>query len=158
MFREQIDLACEVLSLCLNSLTLGESTTRYDVPLERALGHPHSAVKIMALKEIERNVSREEALVDLCKRTFLFSTVIRCIGDDDINVAKKAIDIVTMIGLSSVGLKTLISADILQVVREVMDVNDVVRLRMYEVIFIHVFCYCVNLMSFHNNHWPNTKC
>lgn len=132
-YREQIDLACEVLSLCLNSLSLGESTTKYDVPLERALSHPHAAVKIMALKEIERNVLRDDALVDLCKRNSLIRSIVRCIGDQDIAVAKKALDIMSLIGASDFGLKTLVSNDVIEVIREVMHLNEVVRLRIYEV-------------------------
>lgn len=126
-------MACEVLSLCLSNLSLGESTTRYDVPLERALGHPQSTVKIMALKQIERNVSRDEAVVDICKRKSLLSTIIRCIGDDDIAVAKKALNIVSLIGISNYGIKTLVSVDVMEVIREIMDLNEVVKLRIFEV-------------------------
>lgn len=132
-YSEQIDLACEVLSLCLNSLNLGESTTRYDVPLERALSHPHSGVKIMALKEIERNVLRDDSLVELCKRKSLVQSIVRCIGDEDIAVAKKALDIVSLFGTSDFGLKALVSNDVIEIIKEIMDLNEVVRLRVYEV-------------------------
>lgn len=132
-YREQVDLACEVLTLCFNNLTLGESTTKYDVPLERALNHPQTTVKVMALSEIERNILREEALTDLCKRISLLACIIRCIGDEDIVVAKDALDIVSLIGKSNCGIKILISSDVLRVIREIMDINEVVRLRVYEV-------------------------
>ncbi|XP_018572758.1 26S proteasome non-ATPase regulatory subunit 5 [Anoplophora glabripennis] len=131
---EQIDLACEVLSLCMNNLNLGESTNKYSLPLERALNHPYNAVKLMALKEIDRNVSNEESLINICKRVSLLSNIIRCIGDSDITVAKEACDIIVKLGLFSTGLKQLISNDVMTVLHEVMSISEVVRLRVYEVV------------------------
>lgn len=133
LFREQIDLACEVLSLCMNNLNLGESTDKYSLPLERALNHPYSAVKVMALNEIQRNVSNEESLLTICKRISLLNSIIRCLGDSDIAVAKKASDIIIALGLSSPGLKQLVSNDVMTVLYEVMSISEVVRLRIYEV-------------------------
>ncbi|KAJ8938792.1 hypothetical protein NQ314_011328 [Rhamnusium bicolor] len=130
---EQVDLACEVLSLCMNNLNLGESTSRYSVPLERALNHPYAAVKLMALNEIERNIHKEESLRDLCKRRALLISIVRCIGDNDIAVAKKASDIITVVGLSSIGLK-IITSDVITELQEVMAINEVDRLRVYEII------------------------
>ncbi|KAG5893053.1 hypothetical protein JTB14_014833 [Gonioctena quinquepunctata] len=131
---EQVDLACEVLSLCMNNLNLGESTNKYDVPLERALNHPYPPVRLMALKEIERNISKEESIIDICKRPSLFNGVLRSIGNEDIAVAKKASDIIALIGLSDLGLKTLISYDVMKVAHEVMSINEVTRLRVYEMV------------------------
>ncbi|KAJ8919045.1 hypothetical protein NQ315_016951 [Exocentrus adspersus] len=129
---EQVDLACEVLTLCMNHLNLGESTNKYSIPLEKALSHPHNRVKLMALNEIERNVSNEEAL--LSKRVSLINSIIRCIGDNDITVAKKASDIIVTLGISSAGLKQFMSNDILSVFHEIMALSEVVRLRVYEVV------------------------
>ncbi|KAF7268905.1 hypothetical protein GWI33_018007 [Rhynchophorus ferrugineus] len=66
---EQVDLACDVLSLCLSNLTLGESTNRYGNALERALIHPYSAVKLMALKEIKRSLLNEEVIYAISTKT-----------------------------------------------------------------------------------------
>lgn len=134
-FREQVDLACEVLTLCMTNLNIGETTNRYVVPLERALNHPYSGVKIMALKEIQRDISEENCLSELCKRKSLLISVIKCIGDSDLSVAKKAIDITVVVGLSDIGLRTLIMEDISNEMREVMSTNEVSRLRVYEVRF-----------------------
>ncbi|CAG9856336.1 unnamed protein product [Phyllotreta striolata] len=133
---ENIDLACEVLTLCMTSLTIGETTNRYVVPLERALIHPYSAVKIMALKEIRRDISEENCLSELCKRKSLLNTIVRCVGDSDLSVAKKALDIVVIVGLSDIGLKTLITDDVANELREVMATNEVSRLRVYECVVL----------------------
>ncbi|GJQ74529.1 hypothetical protein Trydic_g21394 [Trypoxylus dichotomus] len=110
---EQIDLACEVLTLCLNTLSLGESTNRYNVPLERSLKHPHSQF------------------------TPLLNMVIRCIGNDDLGVATLSSSIITTIGASESGINILLSSDVRNVLTEVMGKNEVVRLRFFEV-FINV--------------------
>lgn len=136
-FREQIDLACEVLTLCLNTLSLGESTNRYNVPLERALRHPHPQVKIMALKEIQRNIASDELLVNFCRHISLLHMVIKCIGNDNLGIAKLACDIVTTIGSSEVCIKTLLTEE---VKKELDDLgkNEVVRLRIFEV---SIYCF-----------------
>ncbi|KAJ8944688.1 hypothetical protein NQ318_015896 [Aromia moschata] len=131
---EQVDLACEVLSLCMNNLNLGESTSKYGVSLERALNHPYPTVKLMALSEIERNIREEEALTDICKRSSLLTSIVRCIGDEDISVGKKACDITVVIGLSNIGLSQFTSNDVLTVLHEIMTISEVIRLRVYEVV------------------------
>lgn len=117
----------------MNSLNLGESTDKYSLPLERALNHPYSAVKLMALNEIQRNVSNEEPLLMICKRLSLLKSIIKCLGDSDITVAKRASDIIVALGLFSPGLKQLVSNDIMTALHEVMSISEVVRLRVYEV-------------------------
>ncbi|KAJ8973371.1 hypothetical protein NQ317_007184 [Molorchus minor] len=124
---EQVDLACEVLSLCMNNLSLGESTSKYSVSLERALNHPYPAVKLVALNEIERGIHQEEVL----SPTLLIS-IVRCIGDNDIAVGKAASDIITLIGVSDISLIT--TNEVMAVLHEVMTINDVIRLRIYEVV------------------------
>ncbi|CAG9822654.1 unnamed protein product [Phaedon cochleariae] len=131
--QEQVDLACEVLSICLNSLSLGESTNKYDVPLERALNHPFPSVKLMALSEIQRNIHKEESAIDICKRISLYKSILRCIGDEDLSVAQKAAKIISVLGLSDLGLRTLVSSDVVEVLYDIMSTNGIIRLRLYEV-------------------------
>jgi 26S proteasome non-ATPase regulatory subunit 5 len=134
---EQVDLACDVLALCMTNLNLGESTNKYGVFLERALNHPFPGVKLMALNEIQRNVENEDVLVDLCKRESLLINIIGCLGDNDLGVAKQASEVIKIVGLSSVGIKQLISADILKALHEIMEVNEIVRFRVYEVSIVN---------------------
>lgn len=49
--RDQVDLACEVLTICMSNLSVGETTERYTDSLIRALNHPSANVRLMALKE-----------------------------------------------------------------------------------------------------------
>lgn len=117
----------------MNNLELGESTSKYDISLERALNHSFSTVKLMALTEINRNIPKEKSVSDLTKRRSLLISVIKCVGDNDLAVAKKASDILTTLGLSSLGIKALMSSDVIKVIEEIMDIDEVVRLRIYEV-------------------------
>lgn len=132
-FREQVDLASEVLSICFSNLSLGESTNRYMTPLERALNHPYPVVKLMALKEIERSVLDEQVLSTLCEQTSLITNIVSCIGDSDLGVAKNASDIVVALGVTIPGANKIIDNDVLVSLQNVMSINDVVRLRIYEV-------------------------
>lgn len=93
----------------------------------------------MTLKELERNVRMDDGLVDLCKRTSLVSSIIRCAADDYIAVAKKAMDIIYIIGKSNFGLKTLVSSENIEVIREVMTYNELVRVRFYEVSCLKIY-------------------
>ncbi|XP_050513208.1 26S proteasome non-ATPase regulatory subunit 5 [Diabrotica virgifera virgifera] len=131
---EEVDLACEVLSLFMNNLSIGESTNKYDVPLERALHHPYPGVKIMALNEIHRNVSKEEGLINVCRRISLLSSVIQCVGDSELAVAQEAAKIVSDVGISDLGLKVLVSGDIVKEIQEIMCINELTRLRVYEIV------------------------
>lgn len=119
--------------MCMSNLTIGESTNRYGTFLERALTHPFSGVKIMALSEIQRNIENEDVLLDLCKRESLITNTIQCVGDDDTAVAKKACDVIKLLGLSSNGLKKLTSESTVKSLRDVMGINEIVRFRVYEV-------------------------
>lgn len=142
LFREQVDLACEVLTLCMSNLTLGDSTKRYSTYLERALNHPYSVVKLTALKEIERNLTDEDILLDISRRSILIHAVIKCIGDNDLGVAKKAADIIIEIGISPNGIQQLLTVESMQVFHDVMATNEVVRLRVHEVGIIFIV-YCI---------------
>lgn len=138
--REQIELACDVLSLCMSHLSLGDSTERYDVFLERSLNHPSSSVKLMVLKEINRTATNDDLLLDLCKRSSLLNVIIRSIGDDDLGVAKLTCEIITKIALIDSGIKQLLMPNARQVFEELIVLNEVVKLRVFEVltfIFLH---------------------
>lgn len=134
IFREQVELACDVLSLCMSQLSLGESTDRYDIFIERALNHPFVPVKLMALNEIERNIVDEQILIDLSKRVSLLTLIIKNIGDDDLGVGKKAAEIIVKVGVTQSGIKQLLLPDVVKIFLEVIGTNEVVKLRIFEVI------------------------
>ncbi|KAL3288064.1 hypothetical protein HHI36_002515 [Cryptolaemus montrouzieri] len=134
---QQIDLACEVLSLCLENLNIGESATRYGMSLERSLAHPYPAVKLMILKELERNVKNDDILIDLCKRTSLLESIIKCVGCEDLGVASKSSNILVILGCSDIGIKQLTSIDLIKVFNDVQNLNEINRLRVFE-IFVNI--------------------
>lgn len=117
----------------MSHLSLGDSTERYDVFLERSLNHPYPSVKLMVLKEINRISANDDVLMDVCKRTSLFSLIIKSIGDDDLGVAKLASEIIAKIALTDLGIKQLLLPDIRKIFEDLIALNEVVRLRVYEV-------------------------
>ncbi|XP_030752120.1 26S proteasome non-ATPase regulatory subunit 5-like [Sitophilus oryzae] len=131
---EQVDLACDVLSLCLSNLTLGESTIRYGNALERALIHPYSGVKLMALKEIKRSLLNEEVIYNLCDKTALVINIITCLKDEDLAVAKEASDIIFTLGITIPGANRITANEILVPLEGILNTNEVVRLRVYEAV------------------------
>lgn len=102
-------------------------------PLERALNHPYPVVKLMALKEIERSLLDEQVLSTLCEQTSLITNIVSCIGDSDLGVAKKASDIMVALGVTIPGANKITNNDVLVSLETVMSINEVVRLRTYEV-------------------------
>lgn len=117
----------------MKNLNLGESTNRYCAHLERALKHPHVEVKTMALKELNRYTKNEEAIKDLSRRSSLFHTIIQCIADNELSVAKEAQNILVSIGQTDFGIKQFINPETTEVIQEVMATSEIVRLRIYEV-------------------------
>lgn len=135
-----MELACDVLSLCMSHLSLGDSTERYDMFLERALNHPYSPVKLMVLKEMNRTAANDDLLLDLAKRSSLMGLIVRCIGDEDLGVAKLASEIIHKIALTDSGIKQLLLPDTRKVFEELIGRNEVVRLRVFEVCYSHKNC------------------
>lgn len=121
------------MSLCLSNLTLGESTIRYGNALERALIHPYSVVKLMALKEIKRSLLNEEVIYNICTKTELIMNIIACLKDDDLAVAKDASDIMFTLGITIPGINKITSSDILACLESTMQTNELTRLRIFEV-------------------------
>lgn len=146
-FREQVDLACEVLSLCMTNLSIGESTNRYSVSLERALNHPYPAVKSMAISELERWITNDAGILNLCKQKSLLHGTIKSVTDKELAVAVKAMKIVTIIGESEKFVKFLVAQDTLNILQDCMNMNEVVRLRFYEVRLRYRYLHTVGLMS-----------
>lgn len=135
-FREQIDLACDVLTLCMNSLSLGESTSRYGTALERALHHPSSSAKLMALKEIHRTALNSETIAELSQQIPIILALVTCVGDTELSVAKYASDIIILIGKSREGLRQLLIPEVKKEFAETILISDIVRFRIYEVILL----------------------
>ncbi|KAK4883481.1 hypothetical protein RN001_006800 [Aquatica leii] len=131
---EQVDLACEVLTLCMSNLTIGSSIGLYSTPLERAFNHPYASVKIMALKEIQRNIETTSELIKFCRQSKLMKSVIKCIADQELSVASIAKNIIFKVGVISEGMQVLVSPDMLNTIHEVMTTNEIIRLRMNELV------------------------
>jgi len=89
------------------------------------------------LTEVQRNITDDDLLLVLSKRSALLYSVIECIADEDLSVAKKASAIISAVGLSSSGIRQLLSVDCLKVFHNVMATNEIIRLRVNE-LFIEI--------------------
>lgn len=60
--------------------------------------------------------------------------LITCLGDNDLSIAKKSGDILTMIGKSREGLRQLLLPEIRKAFADTILISDIVRFRIYEVV------------------------
>ncbi|KAB0802039.1 hypothetical protein PPYR_04225 [Photinus pyralis] len=134
---EQIELANEVLTLCMSHLSIGETLNRYSISIERALRHPHSSVKTMGLNEILRNLQSEDQVNSLGRQTTLVKCIFECIADNDLAVAKVALEIIYKLAVSRNCLQIILSQEILQNIHRLRATNEIVRLRFNE-LFVNV--------------------
>lgn len=116
----------------MNSLSLGESTSRYGTALERALYHPSTNAKLMSLKEIHRTASNSEAIAELSQQISIILALITCVGDSELSVAKYASDILILVGKSREGLRQLLIPEIRRAFADTILISDIVRYRVYE--------------------------
>ncbi|XP_022921274.2 26S proteasome non-ATPase regulatory subunit 5 [Onthophagus taurus] len=131
---EQIELACEVLTVCLSTLDLGDGTSHFFTDLGRALNHPHAQVKIMALNEILRDSKFIFNKISLVNFKTLYGYVVKCIGDENLSVATVACDVVSEICKTPQGINLLISQEVNPILVEVTSSNEMNRIRFHQVV------------------------
>lgn len=133
--REEIDAACQILNLLLGSLEPEVVLGQYRENLKRALGHPTSVVKEMAMRELRRAASNTNLIQQLCQDELLLN-VVTCLSNDDIAVAKNASSLLCKLGETSDGLRVLFSRDILEGLKNAQKKSDIFRFRVFELVVI----------------------
>ncbi|XP_027882357.1 26S proteasome non-ATPase regulatory subunit 5 [Xiphophorus couchianus] len=132
--REQVDLCVDILERILLALSPLHLVQNYREKLQEGLSHPNDTVKILALTQIGRVVGHPDAVAQILNNHNILRAVILCIGEEKIAVAKQAIQSLSKISHSKPGLDKLFQSDLLEVMKEVMDKNDIIRYRIYELV------------------------
>ncbi|XP_032426772.1 26S proteasome non-ATPase regulatory subunit 5 [Xiphophorus hellerii] len=132
--REQVDLCVDILERILLALSPLHLVQNYREKLQEGLSHPNDTVKILALTQIGRVVEHPEAVTQILNNYDILRAVILCIGEEKIAVAKQAIQSLSKISHSKPGLDKLFQSDLLEVMKEVMGKNDIIRYRIYELV------------------------
>ncbi|XP_020777527.2 26S proteasome non-ATPase regulatory subunit 5 [Boleophthalmus pectinirostris] len=148
--REQVELCVDILERILMALSPVHLAHNYRAELQGGVKHNSEAVKILALTQIGRIVEHPDAVTEILDNNDLLCAVIHSIGEENISVAKQAIQSLSKLSNSKAGLDKLFQCDILNTIKEVMAVSDIVRYRIYELVveissFSPIsFGYCVN--------------
>uniref|UniRef100_U5ETB0 26S proteasome non-ATPase regulatory subunit 5 n=1 Tax=Corethrella appendiculata TaxID=1370023 RepID=U5ETB0_9DIPT len=122
--NEQTALLCDILSICMSSLSL--DTTNIKTTLERSLSHSNTSVQQLAIAEIEKliNSSSITNVFDVN----LIILLVKCIESDDSKVGTPVIEILVKI------LPNFIHINSVKVnLENTLDRSDIVRCRTYEV-------------------------
>ncbi|XP_072310733.1 26S proteasome non-ATPase regulatory subunit 5 [Eucyclogobius newberryi] len=148
--REQVELCVDILERILMALSPIHLVRMYRAELEGGVQHNNEAVKILALTLIGRILEHPKAITEILKSSDVLCAVIRAIGEEKISVAEQAIKSLCKLTHSKAGLDKLFQPDLLNTIKEVMVVSDVVRYRIYELV-VKVssvspssFTYCVD--------------
>ncbi|XP_032904499.1 26S proteasome non-ATPase regulatory subunit 5 [Amblyraja radiata] len=148
--REQIDVCVDILERLLQALEPIYLAQTYKLELQKGLQHSDDRVKVLALTQIGRIAESIDAVVLVLGSLELLKEMIHCIGGERISVANEAIKSLSRIAQNKAGLDALFTTSILQDLKDVMGINDVVRYRVYELVLgIAVMSpasleYCVN--------------
>ncbi|KAJ0057193.1 hypothetical protein NL108_002117, partial [Boleophthalmus pectinirostris] len=130
---EQVELCVDILERILMALSPVHLAHNYRAELQGGVKHNSEAVKILALTQIGRIVEHPDAVTEILDNNDLLCAVIHSIGEENISVAKQAIQSLSKLSNSKAGLDKLFQCDILNTIKEVMAVSDIVRYRIYEV-------------------------
>ncbi|XP_026476286.1 26S proteasome non-ATPase regulatory subunit 5-like [Ctenocephalides felis] len=115
--EEQIDLACEILTICMENLSLGESLVKYPGSLEKSLTHKYDIVRQMSLKEV------------MFSKESLIAKIVDCVGHDNLSVAHVAVNILCLIIMPWISNHQILSG-----LQNVMNRGEIQRFRVYEIL------------------------
>ncbi|XP_047424913.1 26S proteasome non-ATPase regulatory subunit 5 [Mugil cephalus] len=132
--REQIKLCVDILERILMALSPAHVIQNYRVELQGGLTHPNEGVKILALTQIGRIVAHPDAVAEILNYHDILRGVIQCIGEENMAVAKQAIQALSKLSHSKPGLDKLFNSDLLKAMKDVMAISDIIRYRIYELV------------------------
>ncbi|XP_024618170.1 26S proteasome non-ATPase regulatory subunit 5 isoform X1 [Neophocaena asiaeorientalis asiaeorientalis] len=132
--REQTTLCVSILERLLQALEPVHMARNLRVDLQRGLTHPNDSVKILTLSQVGRIVENADAVTEILNNAELLKQIVYCIGGENLSVAKAAIKSLSRISLTQAGLEALFESNLLDDLKSVMETNDIVRYRVYELI------------------------
>ncbi|XP_077593317.1 26S proteasome non-ATPase regulatory subunit 5 [Stigmatopora nigra] len=132
--REQVELCVEILQHILMACSPLQVAQDYRVELQAGLKHPDSNVKILALTQVGRMADNPDATVEILNSRNVMGSVIHSIEEENMTVAKQAIQALSRLSRSPTCLEKLFRGELLTVLKNVMTVSDIVRYRVYELV------------------------
>lgn len=120
---EQTLLACDILSICMSTLVIDETTEVKNV-IEKSLSHVNPKVQTFGLRELAR-------ILDSPPENFVNETlillVIKCLASDDTSVGTPSIELLRLMLPKFVQLRS-----VQEHLEGLLSKGDVVRCRLYE--------------------------
>ncbi|RZF41709.1 hypothetical protein LSTR_LSTR012739 [Laodelphax striatellus] len=127
--NQQIELGCHVLEELLPYLEPAVLLNKYGVAMHRALSHPNETVKQVVLTEMCRAVKDSDLVSRMGDQQALLLSVVECVGNENMSVAKIAISFLVWMGQTPSYLHTLLSPQLMQAFNTVKKKNDTTRFR-----------------------------
>ncbi|KAI5096359.1 26S proteasome non-ATPase regulatory subunit 5, partial [Silurus meridionalis] len=134
--KEQIDVCVEILGRVLEVLDPAHLAFTYKVELQSGLNHPNDSVKLLSLTQIRRVLGNADGVKELTNNPEILQDVIHCMVADSIGVSKEAISALSKLTDTKAGLDALFRSDLLEKLKNVMAVSDIVRYRVYELVVL----------------------
>ncbi|XP_008555767.1 26S proteasome non-ATPase regulatory subunit 5 [Microplitis demolitor] len=130
--KEIPDRVCSICITLFSALEPGEIYQRHPAELMEHLSHQESSVKNLILTELKKIATENPS--KLIADTNLLNIIVQRIGDEDIGVAKLAMDVIKKVGSKVAGAKALYSGTLLRTIAKLVSRNDEISFRVYEVI------------------------
>ncbi|XP_060078581.1 26S proteasome non-ATPase regulatory subunit 5-like [Ylistrum balloti] len=131
---DQLELCCDILSRLLTALGPSGVLSHFNTELLHGLSHKASCVQCLCLQQLQFVGEDSQALEELVRQDDILHQAIQLIGCDSLNVSQKANNVVSCLGHSASGLTALYTSTLLQTLQQVMDRNETVRFRVYELL------------------------
>ncbi|XP_057674777.1 26S proteasome non-ATPase regulatory subunit 5 [Corythoichthys intestinalis] len=130
--REQVELCVDILQIILMAYSPLQVAQDYRVELQAGLTHPNDTVKTLALTQVTRMAEDPDAGVEILNSHNIIEAVIRCLAEENITVAKQGIQCLSRLCRCENGFYKIFQSDLVNVMKEVMTVSDIIRYRVYE--------------------------
>lgn len=131
---EQTKLTCDVLSICMTNLIIGESVNYHSNLLEKSLNHSNPEVKLLGLNELLRIASKKPSLITDS------NLVIACIKD----IASKE----TKVGSTCVKLLSIILPNFIDIAGVKSHITDIL-IQSEDTIKCRIFELSINIVKLH---------
>ncbi|XP_015596966.1 26S proteasome non-ATPase regulatory subunit 5 [Cephus cinctus] len=132
--KEIMMQACDVLDTLFDATEPGRIHRRYSDEMKSSMSLQQSTVKILILRELLRIASKPENIHSLISDTDLLMVIVDKVADEDIAVAKLAMDVLKEIGSSNEGLKVFYAGPIMRMFARMLSKNDTISFRIYETV------------------------
>ncbi|XP_033732303.1 26S proteasome non-ATPase regulatory subunit 5-like [Pecten maximus] len=130
----QLELCCDILARLLTALGPSGVLRNFYAELSNGLSHKATCVQCLCLQQLQLVGEDTQALEELVRQDDILHQIIRLIGSESLDVSSKANMVISCLGQNSTGLSALFTTTLLQTLQQVMDRNETVRFRVYELL------------------------